>query len=413
MSARVALVQCGTYDLETVHQAVGRGLQLLGGAERFARPGERILLKPNLLVAAAPDNVVTTHPSVFRAVIMHLKAEGAQLAWGDSPGFGGTSGVARRAGLLQVAEELGIQQADFTCGRPVSFPDGNLVKRFTIAGAVLDADGIVSLPKMKTHGLTRITGAVKNQFGCIPGLLKGEFHARMGTVERFSQMLVDLNLLLKPRLFIMDGVVAMQGNGPRSGDPRPMSVLLLSDDPVALDTVFARLVDLDPRLVPTIVWGERRGLGSATDIEIVGDPIEGFMCSDFEVNRSPGSTTGEPGPVSRLVKDWVVPRPVIDPERCSRCGTCVSVCPVDPKAVDFPPGPTPAVAPNAGAPLPTNASRSRMHTPVHNYRRCIRCYCCQEMCPEHAIDIHTPLLGRLIHQRRRFQNPRGRSTIKA
>jgi uncharacterized protein (DUF362 family)/NAD-dependent dihydropyrimidine dehydrogenase PreA subunit len=384
--SRVALVRCPDYDPETVHEAVGRGLALLGGAERFVRPGERILLKPNLLVAGAPEAAITTHPAVFRAAARHLRAAGAILNYGDSPGFGRTAGVARRAGLVEVAEAEDIPLADFAGGRTISFPDGRLLKQFTIANGALEADGIVSLCKLKTHGLTRTTGAIKNQFGCIPGMLKGEFHVRMNTADRFSQMLVDLNRFLQPRLYLMDGVIAMEGNGPRNGDPRQMSVLLFSDDPVALDATVCRMIALDRALVPTITWGDAWDLGTATLIEYLGDPLESFHTPDFVVDRAPGSTTGEPGRFSHLTKNLVVPRPVIDPRRCTACGTCVRVCPVQPKAVDFAAG-RPSVRPEGRATPPT-----------HEYKRCIRCYCCQEMCPEHAIGIARPLLGRLIHR---------------
>ena len=382
LPSRVALVRCPEYDPPTVYEAVGRGLALLGGAERFVRPGERILLKPNLLVASAPESAVTTHPSVFRAAARHMRAAGAVLSYGDSPGFGRTAGAARRAGLVEVAEAEDLPMADFAGGRTVSFPDGRLIKQFTIANGALDAEGIISLCKLKTHGLTRTTGAIKNQFGCIPGMLKGEFHVRMNSVDRFSQMLVDLNRLLRPRLYLMDGIIAMEGNGPRSGDPRQMSVLLFSDDPVALDTTVCRMIALDRALVPTITWGDAWGLGTATQIEYLGDPVDSFLTPDFVVDRTPGSTTGEPGRLSRLTKNLVVPRPVIDPRRCTTCGTCVRVCPVQPKAVDF------AAGHAAGGGTP----------PVHDYKRCIRCYCCQEMCPEHAIGIARPLLGRIIHR---------------
>ncbi|MHB1017139.1 MAG: DUF362 domain-containing protein [Coriobacteriia bacterium] len=373
--ARVAVIRCATYDTPAVEDAVTRGLALLGGAEAFVKPGEHIVLKPNLLVASAPEKVVTTHPAVFSAVARALAAAGADLSWGDSPGVGSGLGAGKRAGIAEVAEALGLPVADFEHGRVMAFSDGNLIKQFTIAEGVAAADGLVSLPKLKTHALTRTTGAVKNQFGCVPGFLKGEFHAKMPNVELFSQMLVDLNLLLRPRLYVMDAIIGMEGNGPRNGDPRQVGVLLFSDDPVAIDAVGCRIMALDPALVETLVYGERWGLGSASDIELVGDELP--VIEDYRVNRMPVSTTRGLG--SSLGKRLLAPRPYIIEERCTRCGTCVKVCPVDPKAVDWRDGDHSAV-------------------PAHDYDRCIRCYCCQEMCPERAIEVKTPLLGRLIRR---------------
>ncbi|MDO8879681.1 MAG: DUF362 domain-containing protein [Coriobacteriia bacterium] len=374
--ARVAVVACDTYEPAVVDAAVGRAIGLLGGAERFVSAGERIVLKPNLLVASTPEKAVTTHPSVFAAVARVLAEAGTMLTWGDSPGFGSTAGVGKRAGLVAEAARLGVRTADFSHGREVPFPEGALIKRFTLAAGVLEADGLVSLPKLKTHALTRMTGAVKNQFGCIPGMLKGEFHTRMPDVDRFSQMLVDLNRLIAPRLVVMDAVVAMEGNGPRGGDPRHVGVLLVSDDPVAVDALGCRIMNLDPALVGTVSWGERLGLGSASDIELLGDELPVF--ADYVVNRSVASTTGG-GIGSPLGKRLLAPRPFIVSERCTQCGTCVQVCPVEPKAVTFPDG-------------------DRSLSPVYDYGHCIRCYCCQEMCPERAIEVKTPLLGRLIRR---------------
>jgi uncharacterized protein (DUF362 family)/ferredoxin len=382
--SRVAVVRCNSYDAGEVRAALDRGIQLLGGIERLARPGETILLKPNLLLGRDVERAVTTHPSVFRAAAEIFQGYGAKLTYGDSPGFGRTETAAGRAGIAEAARELGIPAADFGSPVTVPYPSGRLIKQFTIAKGALDADGIVSLCKMKTHGLTRITGAIKNQYGCIPGLLKAEFHARLANAGLFSQMLVDLNGLLRPRLFILDGIVAMQGNGPQNGTPRAMNVLVLSTDPVAVDATFCRLVDLDSRLVLPIVYGEQAGLGSARDIDYVGDPIEDFVAGDFVVNRRPLSTTGTTPRFGRRIQAFrrlVIPRPVIRSQRCTKCGTCVSICPVSPKAVEF-----------------RDASRSM--PPVHRYRSCIRCYCCQEMCPEGAIEIVTPLLGHLIRRAR-------------
>lgn len=383
MASTVALVRCDTYDEQAVFAAVGRGLELLGGAARFVSPEEHILLKPNLLVGSNPSAAVTTHPSVFRAVARHLAAAGAILSYGDSPGVGRPEGAARRSGLVEVAEELGIPFADFTNGREVSAHGGRVIKRWFLAEGVLAADGVVSLPKMKTHALTRMTGAVKNQFGCIPGVRKGEFHARMPDIRTFAQMLVDLCAAVAPRLYVMDGILAMEGNGPRGGDPRPVGVLLLSDDPVAVDATACRLMGLDPMLVETVTLGQESGLGVWDEVDIVGDPLKESITEGFVANRRRASTTGPAsGSASWLARTLVVPRPFIVGARCTRCGTCVEVCPVDPKAVDW-------VGDGQGR---------RSQPPAHDYQRCIRCYCCQEMCPERAIEVSVPLLGRIIHR---------------
>lgn len=384
MGSTVALVRCETYDEDAVYAAVGRGLGLLGGPGRFVAGGENLLLKPNLLVGSAPGASVTTHPSVFAAAARHLAEAGAALSYGDSPAVGRPEGAAKRAGLVDVASELGIPFADFTNGREFSAPEGRVVKRWFIAEGVLAADGIVSLPKMKTHALTRMTGAVKNQFGCIPGARKGEFHARMPDIRTFAQMLVDLCAALAPRLYVMDGIVAMEGNGPRGGDSRPIGVLLLSDDPVALDATACRLMGLDPALVETVTLGEESGLGRWTDVTLLGDPLEASVAEDFVANRRAASTTGPANGVAAwLARALVVPRPYIVAARCTRCGTCVDVCPVDPKAVQW-----------VGSPEEGHRSRP----PAHDYQRCIRCYCCQEMCPERAMEVSVPLLGRVIHR---------------
>ncbi|NLN94198.1 MAG: DUF362 domain-containing protein [Candidatus Hydrogenedens sp.] len=376
----VALIRCDAYEEEKVFQAVQRGVELLGGASRFFKEGEALLLKPNVLSGKSPDRAITTHPTVFRAVIKLFQEAGATLSYGDSPGFGKVETVVQKAGLAPVAKEYGVPLANFSEGRTISFPEGTMSKQFTIAEGVLEADGIVSLSKLKTHALTRMTGAVKNQFGCIPGLLKGEFHGRMQRIDHFASMLADLTRLLAPRLYIMDGIVGMEGNGPGNGTPIDLRVLLFSTDPVALDAAACHIVCLDPKLVPTIVKGKEQGLGVYDTIHWLGDPLEDFLCPEFDVNRKRDWSKDASGKLSsRLIKNYVTPRPVILKDKCTVCGTCVKVCPVDPKALQFPKG-------------------DKTVPPEFDYSRCIRCYCCQEMCPDSAIIVKTPLLGNLIHR---------------
>jgi uncharacterized protein (DUF362 family)/Pyruvate/2-oxoacid:ferredoxin oxidoreductase delta subunit len=375
----VALVYCAGYQLEDVRRAVKTGLDLLGGAGQFTQPGEKILVKPNVLMGEDPQKCVGPHPLVFRAVLEEFQVAGAQVSFGDSPGFGSPRAGTRLAGLLAEADALHVPLADFQNTQTVSFPQGNLIKQFTIARGVMETGGLISLAKLKTHAMTRVTGAIKNQFGCIPGILKAEFHARLPNPELFSKMLVDLNLLLKPRLYIMDGIVAMEGNGPRNGTPRPMNVLLFSTDPVALDASVCRMIHLDESLVEPLVYGNAFGLGSSQNVTYLGEPLERFDTPDFKVNRLPASVNANRDSLAgSFMRNYISPRPVIDAAKCNRCGRCEQLCPAQPKALTW----------RDGKQVP----------PVYNYSNCIRCYCCQELCSHEAISVQVPLLGHLIHR---------------
>ncbi len=375
----VALIHCENYEPDNVKSAIERGISLLGGMRHFFQSGESILLKPNLLSGRPVEKAVTTHPAVFKAAAELGLDFGLKITYGDSPAFGNPLTVAHRAGLAAVAEKLHLKFDDFENSILTSFPAGNLVKHFPIAKGVRSADGLISLPKLKTHGLTRMTGAVKNQFGCIPGLTKSEYHIKFPDADHFSQMLVDLTLCLKPRLYIMDAIIAMEGNGPGNGDPVQMSVLLISSDPVAMDTVACELFEVPADTVPTNKWGTIFGLGNSNfeQIKLVGDSIEAFYQPDFKVER--GSLSTKHQRISKIFKNQVLAKPVIQESRCTKCGSCVKVCPTTPKAVDF-----------------LNGDKNR--PPIHNYTTCIRCYCCQEVCPENAITLERPMLGRIFQR---------------
>ncbi len=378
----VALMPCSTYEEESVYKAVAQGISLLGGIEKYISPKENVLLKPNMLGKAVPEKAMTTHPAVFGAVGRLLQERGyPHITYGDSPGPGSisVSKVADSCGIMQSANKLNIPLADFMHGKQTPAPDGLICKQFVIADGALKADAIVNICKMKTHALERITGAVKNLYGCVQGYNKGAGHAKYPDAIRFARMVADLNVLLKPRLHIMDGIVAMEGNGPSSGTPVEMKVLLVSSDPVALDSVFCRLVNLSPALIPTNVAGEQAGIGvwREVDIEIITpdgkitfqQAADLYGKADFQVFRGSGAK-GYALRLSRLIPA-LRERPVADPKLCIRCSACVKSCPVDGKAIYL------------------DAKKDK--APRYDYKKCIRCYCCQEMCPEKAISVWRPM----------------------
>jgi uncharacterized protein (DUF362 family)/Pyruvate/2-oxoacid:ferredoxin oxidoreductase delta subunit len=380
--SNVAIVRCESYEFSEVKNAVQKGLDLLGGVQKFAKKDEKILFKVNFLVGDTPEKCVNTHPAVLGAVGEIFKTTEAKLSYGDSPAFGTALAASKKLGMTEVANELGIELKEFQPGTEIYFERGIQNKKFTIANAVLESDGIISLPKMKTHGFEKFTGSVKNQFGCIPGLLKGEFHVRVPDALKFAKMLVDLDRFVHPRLYIMDGVCAMEGNGPRGGTSRKMNVLLFSEDPVALDATACRMINLDPGLVPTITAGREAGHGTcdSTEIVLLGDDFNSFVCKDFDVDRSPLKPFKGKG-LSAFISNRLVAKPVINKEKCVKCGICVKVCPTDPKSVDWKEG-------------------NHSQPPVHNYHTCIRCYCCQEVCPEKAITLKKPLLRSLFGKKK-------------
>ncbi|SRR6056297_1272662 len=374
--SKVAVIKCDEYKLEEVKKAIRRGLDLLGGIERFVKKDDKVLLKPNMLSAKEASKHVTTHPTVLESIAEILLEDGYQdVSFGDSPAKDSEEKTAQINGLAQAGVNAGINQVDMSYGKTVGFPKGHQCKRFEIAQAVIDSDSIISLSKMKTHQLTRITGAVKNTFGCVYGLNKAAMHTSFPNAIDFSKMLVDLNLLLKPKLYIMDGITAMEGNGPGSGDPIKMGVILISDDPVAIDATFCKLIDLNPKFIPTITYGSHWGLGvyEKSNIEYLGDNLEQFINKDFDVVRA--TVQAELPKITSLVRRLALRKPYIIQDECIKCGQCIEVCPAKPKAL---------------------SRLNKTDIPKYDYSKCIRCYCCQETCPAEAIDVKTPLLGKLF-----------------
>lgn len=369
----VALVPCESYDEEKVFNAISKGIEIIGGLDSLIKKDKKILVKPNLLSSNSPDKAITTNPSVFEAILRYLKENHYQnITYGDSPaGLVSINEVVKTAELKDKADKYNVKLANFNEYQIVNYPSGNVAKKFSLCKGVVDADAIISVSKMKTHALENITGAVKNQYGCIYANIKALGHAKYPNSNIFAKMLIDLNLYLKPCLYIMDGIIAMEGNGPASGDPVLMKTILVSKDPVALDSVFAKLIDLKPEYVPTNVYGDKYKLGTMNfnnikiitpDGEItIDDAFNKYGNRNFVVNRKKISFWNLKALFNRTQKR--THKPVVDLNLCVACGKCEEACPVDGKAV------------HSG-----NGNKAN-----YDYKKCIRCYCCQEICPAKAI----------------------------
>jgi uncharacterized protein (DUF362 family)/Pyruvate/2-oxoacid:ferredoxin oxidoreductase delta subunit len=373
---KVYLASCKEYNATEIQKEMTTGLLDLGiGPERLQ--GKQVLIKPNLLNASDPEKAVVTHPEFFRACVRVVKAWGGIPMMAESPAFQPLAKVMKKAGYDRVVDEEGCKVADPRETRVLFWEGAESFKRFEIAGAFFDAHVVINLPKLKTHGLTYMTGAVKNFFGLVYGLNKSQWHLRARSGEAFSGFLLDLyGALLQgagvSRTFIhmMDAVTGLEGEGPGlSGVPKSVGAMLVGQDAVAVDAVAVRLVNLDRERVHTLSLGEKRALGIAAlgDIQILGAPLDALEVRDYIPSRA----AGDPSPVSRwplnteFFKNLLIERPVPSRERCTLCYQCKAICP-------------------GGA---IEKSNGRDPVPLYDYDKCIRCYCCMEICPEAAIRL--------------------------
>jgi uncharacterized protein (DUF362 family)/Pyruvate/2-oxoacid:ferredoxin oxidoreductase delta subunit len=370
---KVAAVKAETYDRPEVESRLGEALALLGGLGSFVAPGDRVLVKPNMLEGLPPDRAVTTHPEILRAVLRAVKAAGAAPFVGDSPGTAGTLKTAEKCGLAAVCREEGVDLVPFEDTVDIPFPAGRTVRKFTLARPFAAADKVISLAKMKTHTFMGVTGAAKNMFGFIVGMRKAQFHLRMQARPEFAAMLADLAQCINPVLSIVDGIVAMEGDGPRNGKPLHAGVLLAGANCFAVDLVMAEIMGFDPARLPLAALARERGLTPPlAGIDLVGSAAGVRL--NFAAPRSMKSLTDRlPGWAASFGRSHLTARPEIG-DACIGCGRCANHCP--PQAMTV-----------AGGKVRID------------YDKCIRCYCCQELCPEDAVHLRE---GRLLKMAQRL-----------
>ena len=352
------------YDRAVLIESLGEMIEQAGGWPESVVPGARVLLKVNMLSAKSPERAITTHPEVVAAVAVLLMKEGCIVAIGDSPG-GAIKGVERywnNCGFAAVADELGIELVNFEKAGSVEV---SLDKRiYNIAKPIIDADVLINMCKFKTHGLCRLTNAVKNAFGAVPGLGKAILHSRAIRPADFAEILVDIYTIVEFDFHVMDAILAMDGKGPSTdGTPRWDGILGVARNGVCLDVVMTGLAGLDPIKLRTNRVALERGLGLIP--EKIG--VSGIEDCTLENFRIPGESFYNllPSFLGGIVR-YFFKKPPVATDKCVGCGICARGCPVD--AITITDG------------------RAEM-----NHRKCIMCLCCHELCPEHAVKIRIPL----------------------
>ncbi len=376
MDDRISIIPCPDYTPETAAAALAAALAPIGGLQ-WVTPGMRIGIKVNLLRKAKPESATVTHPVLVTELCRMLVRRGAHPIVGDSPAgpWNGPfiSAIYAASGMKLVESVGGQLNYDFSI-REVENPRGKMVKRFRYTAWLDDVDAVIDFAKLKTHALTTMTCAVKNFYGILPGTRKVEFHYRFPDVEDFSNMLLDLNEYIRPRLVLVDAVDAMEGNGPSQGTPRRLGALIAARDPYSADLLCAHLIGLSNASVPTIQAAVERGLSpaSVSELKLFGDPAR-FAVSDFK-NLPPQRSTlfcSSSKLTQMIAKRFFDARPKVNQADCTGCGLCTEVCPV-------------------------GAITVKEQVANLNRTQCIRCFCCQELCPSGAVAVHRTFIARFL-----------------
>ena len=373
--SKIGIVKCNNYDYVQVLQSVKRALENLDSVKDM-KPG-KVLVKTNLLKKNKPEDGVTTHPFVVEGVVRFLQDKGHTVVIGDSPGGPFLAGMLRSiydtSGISDVARRTGCSLNFDTESIDVHFDDAMYLKNMKLVKAFTEVDYIISCGKVKTHTMMTYTGAVKNLFGVIPGVIKADYHLKLNDLTQFANMLIDICEYMKPSFSILDGIEAMEGDGPSSGDVRNLGLILAGDNPYDLDYMTTLITGI--KNAPTVVEATNRGLmSSVEDIEVFGDDISNMEIVPF---RLPKSTHVNfiSGRVPKFVEDFILdsirPNPMIKYETCISCGICAKNCPA--KVINMDTG-----------------------KPIINTKDCIRCFCCHELCPKKAVGIKRHPLHKII-----------------
>lgn len=378
---KVSIVKCEKYENDDLKKAIRKSLDLIGGLPKFVKPGNTVLLKVNAIIGFPAERAATTHPAVVRAMSELVKEAGGLPLVGDSSGaFGFTGQSLEMCGIAKAAKDAGAKLVNFesTGTYPVNV-NGKIIKTINVAKPVIDCDVLISMPKLKTHQLTKYTGAVKNFYGVIPGTGKAVIHRLAPSEESFSNAVVDVYSALKPALAVMDGIVGMEGEGATNGTPVGSKVIISGSDCVSVDAVSSEVTGFFHKDIMIIRFAHERGLGvgNLDEIEVIGEKIADVRM-DFK--KSKYIAYKFPDFFRKYLFGFAenVSSVEISDDVCKKCGICVKSC-------------------------PSGAITLEPHS-VIDRKKCIKCYCCHELCPNGAVELKTSLLGKLILKRMNYKS---------
>jgi uncharacterized protein (DUF362 family)/NAD-dependent dihydropyrimidine dehydrogenase PreA subunit len=376
---RVSLLRVTSYD-EQLASKIEELLKPLGGLQAFCKRGDRVLLKPNFIMARPAESAATTHPAIILALATLLKDLGCRVTVGDSPGMGSAVGVVHKLGLTEDFQRLDIKVVELDALAPFNRQRSAVFERrfknLQLAKQLGDFDRIINLPKLKSHGQMGLTLATKNFFGCVSGHNKAQWHFEVGKdTKEFARLLVEIALTVHADLHILDGIIGMDGNGPSHGKPRQLNVLLAGTNPLAVDRVVVEMIGKKPEQFPIFQAArtlELSGLDMG-EIEVLGEKISSCRIDDFAIPafHSPTAMLGNQWLSDRVAK-LLSQRLILDSKICTQCRRCEAQCPA--KAMDY---------------------QNRI---IIDEKRCIRCCCCQEMCPVGALSVYTPLPAKILQK---------------
>ena len=369
---KVLLIRQKNYSQNEIDTAILRAFNHFGGVEKFISKGDRVLLKVNLVSGHDIKRRVTTDPSIVRSVAKIIIDSGATPFIADSPGIDSFKSAAEKAGFFDVARELGIECRELT--DPVDLPahEGADFRHIQVSRQVIEADKVINLAKMKTHGQMYLTMGVKNLFGTIPGRLKAGWHYNVGlNREKFAALLLDIYMGVKPDFTILDGVIGMDGDGPTSGEPYEFGMIGACVDALSMDFTLCKMVGGKLEDYPLYMAAKKRNLPQCESFssEIEGDISVDYVFPDVKL---PKTRSMRLLPSIPFLDRLMTSKPVHIPELCIGCGRCAAVC-------------------------AAGALRHKNRHLYFDYGKCIRCYCCHEMCPVKAIKFKESRLVKLVN----------------